>query len=153
MKLSRRKAEPPLDVQVVAGAVAVLERLLWAPFHTAACAPGARSCPWALQDCLPWDKLVGTHAPHLTPWDPALLSPLVLLANTGQPGSNWLVPHLLECFPEEDFFLYSFPNCKLWLLPLVSSPSSMSIQRMAPRSRAEHVVRAWQCGTAWHISS
>lgn len=92
------------------------------------------------------------HTPHthfaLSLWDPAsraLLSPLLLLPNTGQTGSDqgwFLFPRgcchfwARPCTPSQGKMFSVRPNCNLWPFPLVPSPFDMSFQWTAPGNRA-----------------
>lgn len=133
------------------GAAAVLELLLWATFPCCSLVDVGQdpALGWGIR--YPhWYKQAGTHAPQLalSLWDPAsqvLLSPLLLLTNTGRSGSNqgrFLLPCVCchfwtrSCttFPGKIFSLH--PNWNLWPLPLVPSPFGVSLQRTAPGSRA-----------------
>lgn len=89
---------------------------------------------------------------HTTSHTPAVgssqLSTAVPFGVVSKHRTGWLQPALVPASPSQGK-IFSLLLSKL--LPLMPSPSCMSIQCMAPGT--EQVMRVWQCGTAWHISS
>lgn len=78
---------------MVAGAVAVLELLLWAPSHAAACAPGAGSCPGRCRVPALAQTSGRTHTTsHTRAVGSSVLSTAVPLGAVGKHGTGWLQP-------------------------------------------------------------